>query len=93
MLQDNIVALEDALMADLGRHPQETTALEAASVIQACITAMNNLEDWTKPEKPQVEEWRSSWDATIYPVPKGVALLITSVFFRVPISYLLMVSR
>ncbi|EKM49616.1 uncharacterized protein PHACADRAFT_179029 [Phanerochaete carnosa HHB-10118-sp] len=87
MLQDNIVAFEDALMADLGRHPQETTALEAAPVIQACITAMNNLEDWTNPEKPRVEEWRSSWDATVYPVPKGVALLITPWNYPIGITF------
>lgn len=79
MMQDNVVAIEDALLADLGRQRQETTIAECSPVVQACLTALNHLEEWTKPEKPQVEAWRSNWDTTIYPTPKGVALFITYV--------------
>ncbi|KAJ7802239.1 Aldehyde/histidinol dehydrogenase [Mycena olivaceomarginata] len=35
-----------------------------------------DLEEWNKPEKPAVEEWRSSWDTTIYTRPKGLILII-----------------
>ncbi|KAJ7477212.1 hypothetical protein B0H11DRAFT_2281392 [Mycena galericulata] len=32
------------------------------------------------PVKPNVEEWRSSWDTTIYPTTKGVVLIIGCVY-------------
>ena len=79
LLQDNIVALENAALADLGKQRQECTVTELGPVVKACLWAAENLEEWTKPEKPRVEEFRSSWDATVYPVPKGVALIISSV--------------
>ena len=77
LLQDNIVALENAALADLGKQRQECTVTELGPVVKACLWAAENLEEWTKPEKPRVEEFRSSWDATVYPVPKGVALVIS----------------
>ena len=51
--------------------------MEVGTVIRSCLYAAESLEEWTKPEKPTVEEWRSSWDTTIYKVPKGVALIIS----------------
>lgn len=77
MMQENIVAIEDALLADLGKQRQESTTTELAPIIQGSINAAESLEEWAKPEKPKVEAWRSSWDTTIYHVPKGVVLLIS----------------
>ena len=76
MVQDNLVAIEDALLDDLGKQRQESTLTESGPIVQACITALENLEEWTKPEKPMVEAWRTSWDVTIFHVPKGVGLFI-----------------
>ena len=45
--------------------------------VELALAAAEKLEEWTKPEKPEVEEWRSSWDTTIYKVPKGVAVIIS----------------
>ncbi|EKM49549.1 uncharacterized protein PHACADRAFT_153983 [Phanerochaete carnosa HHB-10118-sp] len=92
MLQDNVVALEDAMIEDLGRERQDTTGPETAPAIQACLNAMNNLEEWTRPEKPKVEEWRGSWDTTIYHVPKGVALFILPWNHPVVITFLPLVG-
>ena len=79
MMQDNIVAVEDSVLADLGKQRQECTVAETAPLVTACLYAAENLEAWTKPEKPSVDPFRASWDATIYPVPKGVSLIISYV--------------
>ena len=94
MLQDNIVALEDAVLADLGKQRQECTVTETGPVVKACLWAAENLEEWTKPEKPRVEAFRSSWDATVYPVPKGVGLVISSVpLFHDPLRAMQWLNR
>lgn len=84
MMQDNIVAWEDALLADLGKQRQETTVHELGPIISGSLEAAEHLEEWAKPEKPKVEAWRSSWDTTVYHTPKGVVLLISYVqlFFQ-----------
>ena len=77
MLQDNIAPLEEALFADLGKQRLESISGEIGPIITGSIHAADSLDEWTKPEKPKVEAWRSSWDTTVYHVPKGVALLIS----------------
>lgn len=84
MFQDNQVAIEDALLADLGKPRQESSVAEISPVIGSAVRAAAKLEEWTKPVKPEVEEWRSSWDTTIYKVPKGVALIISCVISLTP---------
>ncbi len=79
LLQDNIAAIEDAELKDLGKPRQEVMTIELSTVIRSCLHAAEHLEEWARPEKPIVEEWRSSWDTTIYKVPKGVALIISYV--------------
>ncbi|KAJ7032244.1 Aldehyde/histidinol dehydrogenase [Mycena alexandri] len=76
MFQENSVRLTDALTADLGRHKLEIFLPEIAPVVSGAVRAAESLEEWNKPERPQVEAWRSSWDTTIYPVAKGVVLII-----------------
>lgn len=75
LAQENIKIIEDALFADL-RKPRLEAASEAAGVIHASLDAAEHLEEWAAPEKPKVEGFMSSWDATIYPVPKGVVMII-----------------
>ena len=76
LTQDNADALLGALYSDLGRHKLEGNIPEISPVVAACILAANSLEEWTKPDKPQVEEWRSSYNTTIYKAPKGVVINI-----------------
>ena len=71
--------LEDAILFDLGKPRFETAVTEISATVQAAVRATTLLEEWTKPEKPQVQEWRQSWDTTVYKEPKGVALLISYV--------------
>lgn len=77
MIQDNATAFEKAVHADLGKQPLETASCETGPVVQEAIRAAESLEDWTRPEKPKTEEWRSNWDTTIYSVPKGIVLIIS----------------
>ena len=65
------------MLADLGRQRLETASFEIGPVIQGALRTLENLEEWAKPAKPKVEAWRSNWDTTIYPVPKGLALIIS----------------
>ncbi|KAJ7761766.1 Aldehyde/histidinol dehydrogenase [Mycena metata] len=76
MFQENSVALADALTTDLSRHKLEIVLPEIGPIVSGAVQAAESLEEWNKPEKPQVEAWRSSWDTTIYSAPKGVVLII-----------------
>ncbi|KAI0938460.1 hypothetical protein AcV5_000137 [Taiwanofungus camphoratus] len=50
--------------------------MEACAIIGGALHAAEHLEEWTKPEKSNVEVWKSSWGSTIYKEPKGVVLII-----------------
>jgi aldehyde dehydrogenase (NAD+) len=76
LTQDNAEALLSALYSDLGRHRFEGNMPEISPPIFACIHAANSLEEWMKPDKPQVDEGRSFYNTTIYKAPKGVAIVI-----------------
>lgn len=76
LTQENADALLGAINSDLGRHKFEGNFPEISPVVTCCIRAANSLEEWMKPEKPQVEEWRSSYDTTIHKAPKGVVINI-----------------
>ena len=77
LTQDDAEALLGALHSDLGRHKFEGNMPEISPPILACIHATNSLlEEWMKPDKPQVEEWRSSYNTTIHKSPKGVVTII-----------------
>ncbi|KAL1743350.1 Aldehyde/histidinol dehydrogenase [Schizophyllum fasciatum] len=77
LVQDNVQAMQDAIYNDYKKQKLEVALGDTTPVIGACIRAADKLEEWAKPEKPEVEEWRSSWDTTIYKVPKGVAIIIS----------------
>jgi aldehyde dehydrogenase (NAD+) len=76
LTQDYADALLGALNPDLGRHKFEGNMPEISPVVTSCIIAANSLEEWTKPDQPQVEEWRASYDTTIHKAPKGVVINI-----------------
>jgi aldehyde dehydrogenase (NAD+) len=76
LFQENNASLCAAVYSDLGRHKLECSFPEIAPIVAGAIRAADSLEEWNKPEKPEVEEWRSSWDTTIYTSPKGVVLII-----------------
>ena len=77
MLQDNHAAIEDAMFADLNKPRMETTVAEVSHLVTSALNAAEHLEEWAAPVPcPTKEAWRSSWNATLYKEPKGVALII-----------------
>lgn len=76
MLQENQTALEDAHYLDFNKPRVEIALNEVSASISTVTYALQHFEEWARPEKPEVEAWRSSWDSTIHKVPKGVALII-----------------
>ncbi|KAG2104376.1 Aldehyde/histidinol dehydrogenase [Suillus discolor] len=73
----NSDAIMASLKADLGRHPFEATLPELGPMVSSALHAVENLDKWNSPEKPQVEAWRSGWDTTIFKAPKGTVLSIS----------------
>ncbi|TFK50453.1 aldehyde dehydrogenase [Heliocybe sulcata] len=77
LVQENDDAIEAAVFADLGAAAFETALTQTAPCVAQAIRCADSLEEWTKSEKPQVEDWKASWDATVYKEPKGAVLLIS----------------
>ncbi|KAG1850808.1 Aldehyde/histidinol dehydrogenase [Suillus subalutaceus] len=73
LVQENADAVAASLKADLGRYPFEA---KLGSIVSSALHAVENLEKWNSPEKPQVEAWRSGWDTTIFKAPKGTVVCI-----------------
>ena len=86
LVQENSEQLCGALQADLNKPKFEAVVTELLPIVNACRTAIEKLEEWTTPEKPEVPEWRRSFDISIHPVPKGVALMISSVVLLSPLT-------
>jgi aldehyde dehydrogenase (NAD+) len=76
LFQENSESLSAALYKDLGRHKLEVSLPEIGPIVSGAVRAAESLDEWHKPEKPVVEDWRSSWDTTIYTTAKGVVLII-----------------
>ncbi|KAG1762079.1 Aldehyde/histidinol dehydrogenase [Suillus occidentalis] len=62
LVQENADALKASLKADLGRCPVEATLPELGPIVS---------------KKPQVEDWRSGRDTTIFKAPKGTVVNIS----------------
>jgi aldehyde dehydrogenase (NAD+) len=82
MCQENIAAIEYATHLDSGRASVQAIALEIVPVVRACAFALERLDEWTSPESPPVDPDRASWNINVYPIPKGVVLLITCVYIH-----------
>jgi aldehyde dehydrogenase (NAD+) len=93
MFQENAEDLMNAAYEDLGRHKMEVTIPEMGPVVGGALRAAEKLEEWVKPEKPAVEEWRASWDTTIYNEPKGAVVIISWVIYYNTGSSLLMLTH
>ncbi|TFY52928.1 hypothetical protein EVJ58_g9736 [Rhodofomes roseus] len=76
LVQENLSALEAAVGEDLGKPKLETVG-ELNGVIAGVRYAIDNVEQWARPEKVEVvEDFKKGWDATVYKVPHGVVLVI-----------------
>lgn len=76
LVQENLLALEAAINEDLGK-PRLEAATELNGLISGVRYALDNLDEWARPEKVEVvEDFKRGWDATVYKVPQGVVLII-----------------
>ncbi|KIM65523.1 hypothetical protein SCLCIDRAFT_1212257 [Scleroderma citrinum Foug A] len=50
---------------------------DAAWVVERALSSAEQLEEWAKPEQPDVPESQRSWKPTIYKAPKGTVLIIS----------------
>lgn len=73
----NRTNLQQAMLADLGKPPVETDAIEIFSVLNEIKFALNNIDRWTRPKKidaPLELLGTTSW---IQYEPRGVCLIIS----------------
>lgn len=79
MVKEHQAEFEEALHSDLGKTRLEAISFEITPILEMCLNAIEKLDEWTTPQKPAVEEWKSTWDTTVYRVPKGASLIIACV--------------
>jgi hypothetical protein len=82
MIQENADLFYDALDRDLRKPRLEAASQELGPIVKGAIYAAKHLDLWAKPDKPPVEKWKEEFEATVFKVPKGVALIIASVCLR-----------
>ncbi|TFK50665.1 aldehyde dehydrogenase [Heliocybe sulcata] len=76
MAKENEEAFMAALHSDLGKPRMETWLGEIGGLIERTLKTAESLEEWAKPEHPEVTDWQKPWRPTIYKTPKGVVLII-----------------
>ncbi|KZV90694.1 NAD-dependent aldehyde dehydrogenase [Exidia glandulosa HHB12029] len=76
MFQDNKQQLHDALVADLGHHPNETEYIEYSAIANHALKAYENVDAWAKPESPAFSLNTFPMSPRTYKQPKGVVLII-----------------
>ncbi|KIM65529.1 hypothetical protein SCLCIDRAFT_22701 [Scleroderma citrinum Foug A] len=76
LAQNEANAICDALARDFAK-PRFENMGDVAWVIERALSSAEKLEEWTKPEHPNVPESQRSWKPTIYKAPKGTVLIIS----------------
>ncbi|KZT21750.1 aldehyde dehydrogenase [Neolentinus lepideus HHB14362 ss-1] len=76
MAKENEEAFMAAMKSDLGKPRMESWLGEIAGLVKRILLTAESLEEWTKPEYPEVPDWQKPWRPTVYKTPKGVVLII-----------------
>ena len=79
LLQENKKEIEHAVWQDLRKPDIEAAISEVYGIVKNCQMVLAELEQWAAPTKPPVHPSHSTWNATIYSVPKGSVLIIACV--------------
>lgn len=77
LAQNEVEAICDAMARDFAKPRFEVMVAELAAVVQRALKSAESLEEWIKPEHPDVPDFQKSWKPTIYKVPKGTVLIIS----------------
>ncbi|PYH92304.1 aldehyde dehydrogenase [Aspergillus ellipticus CBS 707.79] len=79
MVEDNKDRIFAALHADLNKHPYESSLAEITMVQKDILHTLDNLDNWTKDEKPTRRDPINFFGGTVVrKEPLGVALIIAS---------------
>ncbi|ORY88124.1 Aldehyde/histidinol dehydrogenase [Leucosporidium creatinivorum] len=76
LLQNHEKQFEAAVLSDLGRPAFETISAELNPMKAEINEAYSHLDKWAKPRKVKTSMVWGLAQATVYPEPKGVALII-----------------
>lgn len=76
MYEENEVAMEKALKADLNRHRQEAQVLEIEFLKNDLRNTLMNLDEWVKPEEPSKTLVNLMDKVKIFKDPFGTVLVI-----------------
>ncbi len=87
LLQTYESKFNDALYADLRKHPQEVYTTEIGAVYEEINTAMRNLGTWMKPVRTGAPFFLFPSHGTIYPEPLGNVLIISPWNYPVLLSF------
>ncbi|KAI0649636.1 NAD-dependent aldehyde dehydrogenase [Trametes meyenii] len=87
MIKDNEQRIKDSLRIDLGRPEHETEFFDFSAVYIDIKLAYDNLEEWTKTEKPAFNLTFSAMRPQMRAEPKGAVLLIAP--FNFPVALIL----
>lgn len=79
LVQENSEVLYQALDADLNKPRLESALAEIPPVVDACLHAINNLEEWSKPDYPERAPHHSFYEIAAHNVPVGIVLFIAFV--------------
>ncbi|KAG8949956.1 hypothetical protein FRC00_007906 [Tulasnella sp. 408] len=88
MLQDNTARFEEALRADLGRHPNDTHLCELGSCHAHIMHVLKHIDSWTQTKKAPFDIMWYVMSPKVRQEPRGVVLIIAP--FNYPIYTSLM---
>ena len=91
LLQENGDAISQSLFDDFKKPRMEVYFAEIAPLMTRCIESASKLEEWTKPEV--IASKASAFRPTVYRTPKGVALIIASVYYQIYLVSRLITKR
>ncbi|KAF9235408.1 aldehyde dehydrogenase [Melanogaster broomeanus] len=77
MAQNEAEAFCDALAKDLSKPRVEVMAAEVGPVVERALKSAEQLEEWARPECPEVPGWQKGWKPTLLKAPKGTVLIIS----------------
>ncbi|KAF9228241.1 aldehyde dehydrogenase [Gyrodon lividus] len=77
MAQNEAEAFCDALAKDLSKPRLEVLVGEVGGVVERAVKSAEQVEEWAKPEHPEVPEWKKGWKPTIHKAPRGTVLIIS----------------
>lgn len=76
MVQENADAIAESLLKDLGKPKMETYFAEIAALVSRSLISAEKIEEWAKPNLPEVPDRQKSFTPTVHKSPKGVVLII-----------------